>query len=76
MRWGMPGPAFTGGARITNVRNTHSPHWRRWLKPDYRFLVPVTSFCEYAPTVPRKTPTWFALDDERPLFAFAAIWTT
>ena len=76
MRWGMPGPSFTGGAPITNVRNTGSPHWRRWLGPDHRCLVPVTSFCEYAPTVPRKTPTWFALDDERPLFAFAGIWTT
>ena len=76
MRWGMPGPSFTGGAPITNVRNTRSPHWRRWLGPEHRCLVPVTSFCEYAPTKPRKTPTWFALDDERPLFAFAGIWTT
>ncbi len=76
MRWGMPGPSFTGGAPITNVRNTKSPHWRRWLGPDHRCLVPVTSFCEYAPTKPRKTPTWFALDDGRPLFAFAGIWTT
>ena len=75
MRWGMPGPTFTGGAPITNVRNTKSPHWRRWLGPEHRCLVPVTSFCEYAPTKPRKTPTWFALDDARPLFAFAGIWT-
>ena len=75
MRWGLPGPAATGGAPITNVRNTRSPHWRRWLGPEHRCLVPVTSFCEYAPTKPRKTPTWFALDDERPLFAFAGIWT-
>ncbi len=32
-RWGMPGPPAFGGAPITNVRNTKSPHWRRWLKP-------------------------------------------
>ena len=38
---------------------------------------PVTgaSFCEYADTKPRKTPIWFALDDDRPLFAFAGLWT-
>lgn len=32
--------------------------------------------CEYADTKPRKTPTWFALDESRPLLAFAGIWTT
>jgi putative SOS response-associated peptidase YedK len=34
----------------------------------------VSSFSEYADTKPRKTPVWFALDDDRPLFAFAGIW--
>ena len=37
--------------------------------------MPVNSFCEWADTKPKKTPTWFALDDSRPLFAFAGIWT-
>ena len=37
--------------------------------------MPVTSFCEYADSKPPKTPTGFALDDGRPLFAFAGIWT-
>ena len=55
-------------------RNTTSPHWRRWLGPESRCLVQVNSFCEYADTNPRKTPTWFALDESRPLFAFAGIW--
>ena len=36
---------------------------------------PATSFCEYADTKPRKTPKWFALDADRPLFAFAGLWT-
>ena len=76
MRWGMPGPPQFGGAPVTNIRNTSSPHWRRWLGPASRCLVPVTSFCEWAQTKPKKTPTWFALDDDRPLFAFAGIWTT
>ena len=75
MRWGMPGPPQFGGVPITNIRNTGSPHWRRWLVPSSRCLVPVTSFCEYADTKPKKTPTWFALDAGRPLFAFAGIWS-
>ena len=36
---------------------------------------PATSFCEYEDTKPRKTPIWFALADDRPLFAFAGLWT-
>ena len=34
-----------------------------------------SSFCEYADTKPRKTPIWFALSEDRPLFAFAGLWT-
>lgn len=29
-----------GGA--TNVRNTSSQHWKRWLTPEHRCLVPFT----------------------------------
>jgi putative SOS response-associated peptidase YedK len=76
VRWGLPGPAAFGGAPITNIRNTKSPHWRRWLKPENRCVVPWTSFCEYAATKPKKTPTWFAFDDSRPLAVFAGVWTT
>jgi len=75
LRWGMPGPPQFGGAPITNIRNTNSPHWRRWLNPASRCLVPATSFCEYEDTKPRKTPTWFALDESRPLFFFAGLWS-
>ena len=74
LRWGIPGPKQYGEHPVTNVRNVKSPHWRAWLKPEYRCLVPVSSFSEYADTRPRKTPTWFALDHDRPLFAFAGIW--
>jgi len=35
----------------------------------------MSSFCEYADTKPRKTPKWFAIDETRPLVAFAGIWT-
>jgi putative SOS response-associated peptidase YedK len=39
----------------------------------------VTSFSEYAPasnpTTGKKDIVWLALDEDRPLFAFAGIWT-
>jgi putative SOS response-associated peptidase YedK len=73
-RWGMPGPPQFGGAPI-NIRNVGSPHWRGWLGKHNRCIVPATSFCEYADTKPRKTPKWFALTEDRPLFAFAGLWT-
>lgn len=76
LRWGMPGAPTHGGAPVTNIRNTASPHWRAWLGPANRCLVPATSFCEYADTKPRKTPTWFAIEGTRPPFAFAGIWTS
>ena len=74
-RWGMPGPPQFGGQPVTNIRNVMSPHWRGWLGKNRRCLVPATSFCEYADTKPRKTPMWFALGEDRPLFAFAGLWT-
>jgi putative SOS response-associated peptidase YedK len=49
MRWGMPPPPRTGAPPVTNIRNTSSPHWRGWLKPGNRCLVPANSFAEYAP---------------------------
>jgi len=80
-RWGMPSPVFALKGRktdpgVTNVRNVSSPHWRRWLGPEARCVVPFTSFSEYE-TLPggEKRPVWFALDDDRPLAFFAGIWT-
>jgi putative SOS response-associated peptidase YedK len=73
MRWGFPPPPNLGSRPVTNVRNTRSPYWRGWLKPAYRCLVPATSFCEYTDSQP-KVPHWFALAEDRPLFAFAGIW--
>ncbi len=71
MRWGLPGPSAFD-APVTNVRNADSPHWRAWLGVDHRCLAPATSFCEWSAMKP-KIPTWFALDEVRPLFAFAGI---
>ena len=61
MRWGMPPPPRTGGAPVTNIRNTSSPHWRGWLKPENRCLVPANSFAECAPEQKTRRParrTW------------------
>ena len=73
MRRGFPPPPRRSSPPVTNVRNVASPYWRGWLKPEWRCLVPVTSFCEYADAKPRKTLTWFALDESRPVFCFAGL---
>jgi hypothetical protein len=76
----MPPPPRTGGQPVTNIRNTSSPHWRGWLRPENRSLVPANSFAEYAPEpnpeTKKKDVVWFALNEQRPLFAFAGMWTT
>ncbi len=90
MRCGLPNPPQFGGIN-TNIRNPTSPHWRRWIKPENRCLVPATSFSEYndkpnakslknadgspPPMAGKKDVVWFALDKSRPLFSFAGIWT-
>jgi len=80
-RWGMPSPAFALKGRncdpgVTNVRNAASPHWRRWLGPASRCVVPFTSFAEPATLADgRKENAWFAFGTERPLAFFAGIWT-
>ena len=60
--------------------NTASPHWRMWLRPENRCLVPANSFAEYAPEpnpeTGKKDVVWFGFNEDRPLFAFAGIWTT
>jgi hypothetical protein len=42
-------------------------------------LVPANSFAEYAPEpnpeTKKKDVVWFALNDDRPVFAFGGIWT-
>jgi putative SOS response-associated peptidase YedK len=79
MRWGMPPPPRTGGPPVTNIRNTSSPHWRGLLKPENRCLMPLNSFAEYAPEpnpeTKKKDVVWFALNEDRPLCAFAGMST-
>ncbi len=50
--WGMPSPpAYVKNYNpgVTNIRNVSSPHWRRWLGPTSRCVVPFTSFAEPDP---------------------------
>lgn len=77
-RWGMPSPAFALKGKktdpgVTNVRNTGSPHWRRWLGPEKRCLVPLSSFSEFNKAA--GGDIWFALAEDRPLACFAGIKT-
>jgi len=54
MRWGMPPPSRTAGPPVTNIRNTSSPHWRAWLEPENRCLVPANSLRSTRPSqIPR-----------------------
>lgn len=81
MRWGMPSPAFALKGKktdkgITNVRNTASPHWRRWLGPAHRCIVPFTSFAEPRHVKEEKpTNVWFAPAGPQETLFFAGIWT-
>ena len=60
-------------AGTTNVRNTASAHWKRWLGPENRCLVPFTAFSEF--NRDHGGDVWFALREDRPLACFAGIWT-
>lgn len=77
-RWGMPSPVFALEGKktdpgVTNVRNTKSPHWRRWLGVESRCLVPFTGFSEFNKA--EGGDIWFAFGEERPTAMFAGIWT-
>lgn len=79
-RWGLPSPAFALKGRnsdggITNVRNTTSAHWKRWLGPENRCLVPFTSFAE-PETLPdgKKQNAWFTIYKSEPIAFFAGVW--
>ena len=72
-RWGLPSPKRHHSASgidrgVTNVRNTGSPHWRRWLGPEHRCLVPLTAFAE--PLGKGRGNAWFRFpEDVTPMFA-------
>lgn len=51
----------------TNDRNTASAHWRPYLGPEQRCVVPFTSFSEPDQVGGSLQPVWFALDETRML---------
>jgi putative SOS response-associated peptidase YedK len=58
----------------TNVRNTASSHWKPWLGPANRCLVPFTAFSEPGRNAEgHYRPVWFALPGEEPLAFFAGL---
>lgn len=79
-RWGMPSPAFALQNKktdhgVTNIRNTSSPHWKRWMGLEHRCVVPFTSFAENAARLDgSRDQVWFTLDPDRPLGFFAGLW--
>lgn len=62
----------------TNIRNTTSKHWTRWLGIENRAVVPFTSFAEPDPASKvegGRTPNaWFSINETRPLAFFAGCW--
>lgn len=82
-RWGLPSPKFALEGKktdpgVTNVRNTKSPHWRRWMGVPHRCVVPFSSFSEFNKAA--GGDVWFAFDEARPLAFFAGVhvpaWTS
>jgi len=81
--WGMPSPAkalvtktgkpMAHDPGVTNVRNTSSPHWRRWLGTEKRCLVPFTRFCEPDQVGRTYKDKWFVFADGRELAFFAGV---
>ena len=58
----------------TNVRNTSSSHWRPWLSPASRCLVPFDAFSEPGRDAEgRYRPVWFSLPGDNPLSTFAGV---
>ncbi|BDG71705.1 hypothetical protein Rmf_16340 [Roseomonas fluvialis] len=56
----------------TNIRNTASLHWKRWIGVENRCLVPFTFFSEFNREA--GGDIWFARDESCPLTFFAGIW--
>lgn len=82
----MPSPAgrVKGVADYgtTNIQNPQYSHLQQYIGAENRCVVPVTSFAEPSPTPGDKDREtgiqrnyWFALNDDRPLFFFAGLWT-
>ncbi|MDH2329201.1 SOS response-associated peptidase family protein [Cereibacter sp. SYSU M97828] len=77
-RWGLPTPPkYLEGKKtdkgVTNVRNTNSPHWRRWLDVPNRCLVSLTRFAEPDAKKGGRAVVWFEPMKDVTAF-FAGLW--
>lgn len=77
-RWGSPIPQkYLEGKKtdkgVTNVRNTNSPHWRRWLDVPNRCLVPLNRFAEPDAMKGGRAVVWFEPTEDVTAF-FAVLW--
>jgi putative SOS response-associated peptidase YedK len=74
MRWGVPPPSRAGG-----FPQHHFAALARLAEAGEPLPGAANSFAEYAPgpnpETKKKDVVWFALNEDRPLFAFAGIWT-
>ena len=65
--------------RARQWRDEHPQHlkqaWAATARPRNRCLVPFTSFSEYDTIDGKKVVVWFAINETRPMLAFAGIWT-
>lgn len=72
-RWEMPTPPQLIRGRadrgVTNVRNTGSPHWRRWLGQESRCLIPFSAFAEPV----KGGNAWFTMKNPEGTAFFAGI---
>jgi putative SOS response-associated peptidase YedK len=72
-RYDFASQPVTWPVRNSKTRSVMKAHMRD-------LLLPANSFAEYAPEpnpeTKKKDVVWFALNEDRPLFAFAGIWTT
>ena len=79
MRWGNAAAAAHRRAACHEHPSYLFAALAGWLEPENRCLVPVNSFAEYAPEpnpeTKKKDVVWFALNEDRPLFAFGGLWT-
>jgi putative SOS response-associated peptidase YedK len=80
MRWGMPPPPKNLADR--RLPTSVTPHRRigaAGSSPKTVAMCQPAALSEYAPeaipTTGKKDVVWFAINDERPLFAFAGLWT-
>ena len=79
MRWGMPPPPRAGGFPVTNNPQHRVTTLAGLAEAGEPLSGTANSFAEYAPepnpATGKKDVVWFALNDDRPLFAFGGLWT-